>query len=84
MSEDVLKYVPDKAYRTENTGHRFQSDTRIMVRALTPEDKPVSCDISELDRDSLIRWLRSRGGKNAWAESVVLMMLGHPALGEKE
>ena len=34
-------------------------------------------DIVHLERASLIRWLRSRGGKNAWAESVVLALLGH-------
>lgn len=36
-----------------------------------------SFDAAELDRDSLLEWLRSRGGENAWAESVVLILLGH-------
>ena len=34
-------------------------------------------DIGELDCDSLMRWLRSRGGYNEWAENVVAILLGH-------
>lgn len=34
-------------------------------------------DIIELDRDSLVRWLKSRGGSNEWAENTVLLLLGH-------
>jgi hypothetical protein len=34
-------------------------------------------DIAHLTRDSLFEWLRSRGGANEWAESVVFALLGH-------
>ena len=36
-----------------------------------------SYDIATLDRDSLFRWLRSRGGSNPWAENIVAVLLGH-------
>lgn len=39
-----------------------------------------SYDIAELDRPSLQRFLRSRGGANEWAEGVVMILLGHPPL----
>lgn len=37
----------------------------------------VTADLADLDTDSLMRWLRSRGGENPWAEATVLMLLGH-------
>lgn len=36
-----------------------------------------SADIAHIDRDSLLRWLRSRGGDNKLAENCVLILLGH-------
>jgi hypothetical protein len=50
--------------------------TGIFVRAKGP-DGYGNFDIVQLDTDSLFRWLRSRGGENAWAESVVALLLGH-------
>lgn len=55
---------------------RHQTTTNILVRAKGPQGFD-NFDIAELGRDSLIAWLRSRGGNNPWAESVVLMLLGH-------
>lgn len=43
-----------------------------------------SYDIATLTRDSLGEWLRSRGGENAWAESVVFILLGHEMQTENE
>lgn len=34
-------------------------------------------DITQLDAPSLLKWLRSRGGKNEWAENTVGLLLGH-------
>jgi len=51
--------------------------TGIFVRAQTPEGRMVPVDIWMLDRKSLLTWLRSRGGKNEWAEAVVTTLLGH-------
>ena len=50
--------------------------TGIYVRAKRGE-KWGSHDIVVLTRDSLQAWLRSRGEKNEWAESVVAILLGH-------
>lgn len=50
--------------------------TNIFVRALDDIGYRVA-DIAELDRNSLLRWLRIRGGSNPWAENTVLILLGH-------
>lgn len=50
--------------------------TGIYVRALNG-DKWESVDLAQLDRDSLLIFLRSRGGENPWAEDVVGILLGH-------
>jgi len=49
--------------------------TGIYVRAMR-DNIPGSYDIATLDRDSLFRWLRSRGGANPWAENIVAALLG--------
>lgn len=51
--------------------------TGIFVRARGPDGSWGSFDIAALDSVSLHEWLRSRNGKNVWAESVVAVMLGH-------
>lgn len=55
---------------------RGESTTGIYVRALDGT-RWVSCDICELDKASLLEWLKSRGGDNPWAEDVVGILLGH-------
>lgn len=50
--------------------------TGIFVRARR-EGRWGSYDIYVLDKESLMTWLRSRGGDNPWAESVVAMLLNH-------
>ncbi len=57
---------------------RGMENTGIYVRA-KDEGKWQSVDIVYLDKASLLRWLRSRGGDNKWAESVVGVLLGHDA-----
>ena len=52
--------------------------TGIYVRARGIDGKWSNADIADLDRASLDRWLRSRGGENEWAESVVRALLGFP------
>jgi hypothetical protein len=49
----------------------------ILVRAKNEHGHFQTCDISDLDRESLLTWLRSRGGSNALAEATVLILLGH-------
>jgi len=58
--------------------------TGIYVRALSPEGKWMSVDIALLDKESLLSWLRSRGGNNPWAENVVGILLGHGNLVQDE
>jgi hypothetical protein len=58
--------------------------TGIYVRALSPEGKYESVDIYQLDKASLLNWLRSRGGKNEWAENCVGVLLGYGNLIEEE
>lgn len=50
--------------------------TGIYVRAMDG-DSPSDVDITVLDKESLREWLRSRGGKNEFAEEVVLILLEH-------
>lgn len=52
--------------------------TGVFVRAQHPEtSRWMSADIAILTRKSLLRWLRSRGGDNPWAEDVVGIVLGY-------
>jgi hypothetical protein len=53
----------------------------IYVRA-TLDGKWGNFDIAELDKSSLLHWLRSRGGDNPWAEDTVGIILGHGHLHE--
>lgn len=56
--------------------------TGIYVRAKHENGHFGSFDIAELTRESLLVWLRSRGGYNPWAEDVVGVLLGHGCLNE--
>ena len=57
---------------------KLDSGTGIYVRAFNgPDHKWESVDIAALSKDSLLRWLKSRGGNNSWAENVVVILLGH-------
>lgn len=51
--------------------------TGILVRALNEHGAYDNCDIATLTCDSLIRYLRSQGGRNVFAEGIVLRILGH-------
>jgi hypothetical protein len=72
MTTLPLEIDPDRLPRDGETG--------IYVRAVHRKndgDKFISCDIVCLTRESLFNWLRSRGGKNPWAEECVALLLGH-------
>lgn len=49
----------------------------IPIRAKGPDGSFGFFDIAHLKRESLQELLVSRGGSNAWAESLVLILLGH-------
>jgi hypothetical protein len=55
-------------------------ETGIYVRAKSLLGKWDSVDIAHLTQQSLLDWLRSRGGDNLWAENTVLLLLGHPTV----
>jgi len=57
--------------------HGTSNITGIFIRAKNPDGEWVSADIAVLDKPSLLRWLKSRGGENRWAEDVVGILLGH-------
>lgn len=63
--------------RTKAVYSGFTRRSGILVRAFDEHGRPANVDIVELDRESLLAWLRSRGGSNPWAENCVLMLLGH-------
>ncbi len=58
-------------------------ETGIYVRAKL-DGKFGSYDISQLDAESLLIWLRSRGGENVWAENTVCILLGHGQIWAKD
>lgn len=51
--------------------------TGMHTRALDPAGNWRSVDIAVLDSESVLAWLRSRGGRNPWAEQAILYLLGH-------
>ena len=63
---------------------RVIQGTGIFVRAQSHTGYWHSVDISELAPESLLEWLRSRGGDNQWAEDVVGIILGHGHLHPKK
>lgn len=67
-----LKTDPDREQEFANI------KTGIYIRAWSDaEDKFVNADIFHLDKESLLEWLKSRGGDNPWAEDVVGILLSH-------
>ena len=75
--------MAEHEYRVEAIRRLNKDDqaTGIFIRA-RDGDKWVSADLAELDKGSVLAWLRSRGGDNPWAENCVGMLLGHGALHE--
>ena len=58
--------------------------TGIFIRAKV-EEKWGAVDIADLripDRE-ILEWLRSRGGKNVWAENCILLLLGRQPIAKE-
>ena len=66
----TLKFDPNR------TEEKFEC-TGIYVRAININGNWDNADIGQLDKKSLLEFLRSRGGQNEWAEDVVGILLGH-------
>jgi hypothetical protein len=73
---DDLRIDPKRASTEE--GLR----TGIFVRAKDQSGKYQTVDIALLDGLSLLAWLRSRGGRNFWAENTLGRLLGHKDLSQ--
>lgn len=76
-SEDTVLRVSDARCCDDDNDR-----TGIYVRAQLSSGRWVSADIYQLERKFLHQWLRSRGGKNLWAENCVLALLGHEGIEE--
>jgi hypothetical protein len=82
MSDPLNPLERGPTYYVDPDAARRGAVTRIFVRARTGAGEWVTADIGELDRESLHRWLRSRGGANLFAENCVLALLGHESVEE--
>lgn len=51
-------------------------ESGVYVRAKVGE-RWENVDAVYLTKESLLEWLRSRGGDNPWAEEFICMLLGH-------
>ena len=68
--------------RWEDDGLR--EATGICVRVELPDGTWGPADIAVLTTESLLSWLKSRGGDNPWAEDVVGILLGYGHLHDEE
>ena len=71
---DYTELKVDLEREAENI--KYGPQTGIYVRA-TKNDKWGSYDIADLEKESLLAWLKSNGGDNSTAENVVGILLGH-------
>lgn len=69
MSDQHFQVDPEREDDVYGTG--------IYVRAKNASGEWVSADMAHLTKDSLFDFLRSRGGENEWAESIIYALLGH-------
>jgi hypothetical protein len=69
---DDLHIDPQRAEMADNFPR-----TGAFVRAKDQSGKHQSVDITLLNKASLLALLRSRGGRNEWAENMVGLLLGH-------
>ena len=60
----------------------YSFHTGVFVRAKFPNGKWDSVDVSLLTKESLLEWLRSRGGNNPYAENFVGILLNYGQLTE--
>jgi hypothetical protein len=75
---DDLHIDPQRVETAENFPR-----TGVFVRAKDQSGKHQSVDIALLNKASLLALLRSRGGRNEWAENMVGLLLGHGAFHDR-
>ena len=76
-----MELIVDVERHTENMKREVR--TGVLVRAKM-DDRFINADIADLDKASLLTWLKSRGGDNRWAEDTVGILLGHGHLHEHQ
>ena len=64
-------------YRFASIEQGDMSVVGIPVRARHDDYKWSTVDIMALTKESLLGWLKSRGGDNPWAEDVVGIIMNH-------
>jgi len=57
--------------------YKQYGETGIYVRAFVENGECISCDIADLEKESLLVWLKKNNGENRVAEDVVGILLGH-------
>lgn len=75
MSQKELRVDPERLKAYHQAGGDASSG--VFVRAKDKTGRWGSYDFVVLDKESLLSWLRSRGGDNPWAEDVLGILLGH-------
>lgn len=68
---------PDHRTAADREGEQLHGLTGIFDRAIGQDGRWGTYDIAELDRASLIDFVRGRGEVSTWALHIVLIMLGH-------
>lgn len=65
--------------------NHYEDVATFYVRGYNPKTEEYeNHDVAHLTKESLLRWLRSRGGRNIFAENYIMSYLGHPAFKENE
>jgi hypothetical protein len=68
---EPLKLLIDKERK------KLPTYTGIYVRAMDEDGQVMTCEIEELDKESLISWIRSRGPVSNWAVETLLVVMGY-------
>lgn len=71
------KERPDHHTAADREGDQLVGLTGIFVRAIGQDNRWGTYDIAELDRDSLVDFVRSRGEVSTWGLHIILIMLDH-------
>ena len=64
-------------HKTDPERVSLRDATGVYDRAIGNDGRWGSYDIAELNRDSLVDFVRSRGEVSTWALHLILIMLGH-------
>lgn len=80
LADEPVPYTSDNGTEEGKKRCKDVKETGVMVKGKhTNADTFGQYDVKYLDRDSLSRWLRSKGGNNELAEDMVRRLLGHAA-----